>query len=83
MNYLEEADSVLNAISRYISTTKDISESFRNRGTAFVKFARELLRRKSEKNSTDIDLLLKKIMNDEEVNSRQWLVEKVDEIIIN
>ncbi|HLT23845.1 MAG TPA: hypothetical protein VK004_01850, partial [Ignavibacteria bacterium] len=83
MNYLEEADSVLNAISRYISTTKDISESFRNRGTSFVKFARELLRRKSEKNSTDIDLLLKKIMNDEEVNSRQWLVEKVDEIIIN
>lgn len=80
MNYLEEAGSVLNAISRYVSTSKEISDHFKKRGIAFVKYAKELLRRSSENNTEDIELFRKKIIEDEDVNSRQWLIEKVDEM---
>jgi hypothetical protein len=80
MNYLEEAGSVLNAISRYVSISKEISDHFKNRGAAFVKFARELLRRKSENNTDDIEFFKKRLIEDEDVNSRQWLLEKVEEL---
>lgn len=80
LNYDEQAFSILSTISQYVINTKHISEHFRQRGNNFVKFGRELLKRRAEKNLKDIELFRRKIKGTEFVNAAYWLLRKIDEL---
>ena len=80
MNYDEQGFSTLSAITQYLTSTKDLSPTFTKRGKMFVKFARELLKRKSERNFEDLPLFKRQVTEAKDVNSRSWILEKIGEM---
>jgi hypothetical protein len=80
MGYDEQAFSTLSSIAQFLKESKDLSEGFRKRGNKFVKYSRELLRRKTERNTKDLDHFKKQVKESDDVNSRGWILEKIEEM---
>lgn len=80
MGYDEQAFSTISSITQFLKESKDISEGFKKRGNKFVKYSRELLRRRTERNTKDLSLFKKQVEESEDVNSRGWILEKIGEM---
>jgi len=82
LGYYEEAFSVLDSLKHYLSSTDDLSEKIINLSRNFVKFASELLRLKTgpDKSKNNRMYLAKKIRDTKNVESAEWLMEKIEEM---
>ncbi len=76
----EHAFSVLDTTRQYVVNTKDLAKIFRERQLNFLKYASELIRRKTTGNSRDIELTLKKLNNEKAVELSGWLKRKFEEL---
>lgn len=80
MDLFEQAFAIIDTIKHYVSTTKDLSVEFKERNSAFLKYASELLRMKSSGKIENADYLSDKIKNEKFIDSRRWLLEKIVEL---
>jgi hypothetical protein len=80
MGLYENAISVLNTMRQYVEHTSDLSESFKTGYRNFIKFGNALLKMKLSGNKNDGGLVERNIVNENNLFSRQWLLEKVSSI---
>jgi len=80
MEHYEQAFSILDSMRHYISSTKDLFDIFINRNTNFIIYASELLRIKSSGVFKNLDILRNKIEKEVYLESRRWLLKKIDEL---
>lgn len=76
----EHAFSVLDTTRQYVVNTKDLAKIFRERQLNFLKYASELIRRKTTGNKRDIELTLKKLTAEKAVELSGWLKRKFEEL---
>lgn len=79
LGFFEQAFSLLDSVKHYISSTKDLPAPFKLRETNFIKFINELLKIKTSGNKKDVSELRKTIIEELQVNSKAWLLKKIDE----
>ncbi|HMS63783.1 MAG TPA: hypothetical protein PKD83_00865 [Ignavibacteria bacterium] len=80
LGYFEEAFSVLDNLKRYLSTTNDLSEKIRDVSLKFAKYASELIKLKTGSKKDGLDYLIKKLNNEKNTESYDWLIEKAEEL---
>lgn len=81
LGYYEEAYSILDSLKHYLSDTKHLSEALTNESSNFAKLASELLHIRTGTDFSGAELLKKKILDSGPTESRDWLIEKTDEMI--
>ena len=79
----EHAISLLDTTRQYVVNTKDLAKIFRERNLNFVKYASELIRRKTTGNYKDIELTLQKLKAEKTVELSGWLKRKFEELKVN
>jgi hypothetical protein len=85
MNYyeLKQFESVLELIDSYrhfIYNNKNYPEDYRNRVVKFIDFVNSLVKLNYSGNKTELEILKKNILADEITFSKQWMLEKVEEL---
>lgn len=80
LGFYEEAYSILDNLRHYLSSTKDLSGKIKSRANNFVKYATELLRLKTGTKKENPDYLYKKITDEQNIESIDWLLEKIKEL---
>ena len=76
----EHAFSVLDTTRQYVVNTKDLAKIFRERQLNFLKYASELIRRKTTGNIRDTELTLKKLTAEKALELSGWLKRKFEEL---
>jgi hypothetical protein len=76
----EHAISLLDTTRQYVVNTKDLAKIFRERNLNFVKYASELIRRKTTGNYRDIELTLQKLKAEKIIELSGWLKRKFEEL---
>lgn len=77
LGFYEQAYSMIDTMKHYISNTKDISEMFKERERNFIKFASKILKEKSYNKKKSLAFLKNEIINEKNLQSRNWLLQKV------
>ncbi|MEO8514193.1 MAG: hypothetical protein ABI543_11575 [Ignavibacteria bacterium] len=72
----EQAFNILDTAKHYLSATLDIPNVSKKRNNAFFKYAAEVLKQVTSK-VKDKGSLLKKVEREEIIESRVWLIEKI------
>ena len=80
MGGFEQAFNILDTTKHYLSATGEISAVFRERNQNFVKYAGEILKAKTGIRK-DAGYVLEKLRSDKAVESQNWLVAKMEELI--
>lgn len=80
LGYYEQAYSLIDTFKHYISNTKDLLEFTKTRHSNFIKSFNILLRLKSSGNKKDLKQIEKSIYNEDNIPSKNWLLEKVKEL---
>lgn len=75
-NY-EQCYSVIDTTRHYLASTNDLGEVFVERYTNFIKYASELVKRKSSNNNIDAGFTLAKLRGEKAVESKNWLINKI------
>jgi len=81
MNYTEQCYSMIDSMKHYISTTKDLNDTFKKRIGNFIKYSAELLKMKSSGKKSNAGLIKKQIQKEEYIEMRRWLINKAEELV--
>lgn len=76
----EHAYSVLDTTAHYLSNTKKLAPIFVERNTNFIRFANELIKKRTSGKLKDIDFILEKMNAEKAVELRGWLTRKFTEL---
>jgi len=76
LGFFDQAYSMLDTMRHYNTRTKDISDSFKQRETNFIKYAAELLKIRSRDQKTSLEYLKDKAEAEKFLGSRNWIIEK-------
>ncbi len=77
---IEQAFNILDTTKHYLNTDIDINVLIKERNSNFVKLASELLKVKTGSRK-DAAFVLEKLKSEKAVESRVWLIEKMEEMI--
>ena len=80
LKYLEEARSLADSFKHFVSENKSVSEEKKPKNSNFVKFCSELLKCAEENNMFEAGQLKTKLLNTDQCRSKEWLLEKIDEL---
>jgi hypothetical protein len=80
LDLTEQAYSLIDTFKHYLAKTDDIPSVFKEYHIGFLNSYTELLNRKTKSNITNLDQAIKKIESHENVISKNWLIEKLNEI---
>ena len=81
LNSFEPALSLIDSFSHFLINNKS-AESYRESFLAFLKFVREMVRLKSGSDKKEAAEIKKEILNTKTVLSRNWLLEKAEELYL-
>jgi hypothetical protein len=80
LSYFDEAYSLIDAHKHFVATNKNVSGYYKEMNTNFITFYSELLKLKQGISKTAPGLLKKKIMQTNNIPSKQFLLDKVREL---
>jgi hypothetical protein len=81
LNSFEQAYSLIDSFSHFLSNNKDLLSRDKHRFDNFLKYFRQLLKCCNDKNTESAFFLKKNINEDAAVIGRRWLLEKVSVLI--
>jgi len=76
----EEAYSLLDAVKHYLKTSKEVSKDFRKWDYNFVRFYEKILKLSDNSDPDSIRLVKKRIEEENYIESKNWLLRKLDEL---
>ncbi len=79
-NY-EQAFNMLDTTKHYLNSENDIPNLIRDRNVKFIKFSGDLLKLKTGSGRRTADEIIKQINQTGAVESKSWLIKKLEEII--
>lgn len=80
LNNFEQALSVIDAAKHYIATTNEVSDTYKKLHLVMLKYTAELIKRKTNNNLKDIDMVIEKMKNENQLLSRGWLLKKYEDL---
>lgn len=79
LGQIEQSYNLLDTTKHYLSTAANLPGIYRKKNLNFVKYAAELLKHKSGK-ARDIGFTLDKLIKEEPIKSKAWLMDKFNEL---
>ena len=81
VGYIEQAYSLVDAHRHFLANSKEISAFHKDAGNKFLKYYNTLLKIKCNQCKEDPGLIKSKLIKEEKIASKVWLIEKADELI--
>ncbi len=81
LNLYEQAYYLIDSFRHYLSNSDDLTESNKIQHTNFLNIYSKLLRAKSNEDTGEYKNILSELKNTELVSARNWLKEKINELI--
>ncbi|MFZ1323296.1 MAG: hypothetical protein WAT71_17205 [Ignavibacteria bacterium] len=81
VGYIEQAYSLVDAHRHFLANSKEISAFHKDAGNKFLKYYNTLLKIKCNQSKEDPGLIKSKLIKEEKIASKVWLIEKADELI--
>ncbi len=81
LGYTEEAESLIDASLKYFQGSPGISQRTMEQVIVLLKYVRRLIKMKEDGSIDKVEMLYEEIKNNDNINSKPWLVEKVLELM--
>lgn len=81
LDLTEAGFSMVNAYRNFLSSSDEVSETFRKHQSNFLFYYNKLLKAKADNNFEDVDFILSEINKKESIAERTWLIEKAEKLI--
>lgn len=78
MEHIEEALSLIDAYKHFIANNKSVSEYYRQITNNFLRFCKNIIDLKMQKGKLSADEIKRDIENENAVNFKSWLLEKIN-----
>ncbi len=83
LSYIEQALSHIDSYRHFLSKNLSISQQLKQRHISFLKFTSDLMRLKATRDKSAVNLLLKELSNSNNVVHKDWISEKLFDMIEN
>jgi len=81
LNYIEEAISLIDSYKHFLAKNKGVSEYYRKITESFLKYCKLIIDIKTGKTKFRPDEILNDINKDNDVNFRNWIMEKLEALM--
>ncbi|MBK6876394.1 MAG: hypothetical protein IPG99_08050 [Ignavibacteria bacterium] len=81
LEYVDEAESLIDSYYQFLSTSKNVTEDNRKFFKQYLTYYKQLLRRGKEMKKSDLSYMYSQIEKEKNIVNRFWLLEKIRELL--